>query len=264
MKNGSFLGIAACALFSSVAYANSAPTILEGERAYYYTNQGETELFVLNASDDNTGLSWYVHRAPHSGQIVKRLQIEGKVAYEYIPDSDKSGRDGFTIGVQDSHGVQDTIQVSIGITPTICLQGSHSSKVGLTVMQAPPTMVIGELFELNTSHFTPVCGERKAYAPGETEPSMRYLDLLGYETEFDVRGDNGQELIFDLYGSSPGFDMSLVASCGSFYAYDSGDKWVISKRQATITPCSRMKLKYSTFRGEVDAINMNILIANAY
>ncbi|TMN94154.1 hypothetical protein [Pseudoalteromonas sp. S558] len=107
-----------------------------------------------------------------------------------------------------------------------------------------PIYVGGARYTLNKSDFNPVYSTRVIYRPCLIDEPIIINTLVGYEVTFPVDGDYGQNLFFDINGRS-NKSMNLAASCGTFNASDSGNKFVISKQQNTAQSCKNMKLKFT-------------------
>ncbi|MBE0361695.1 hypothetical protein [Pseudoalteromonas aliena] len=107
-----------------------------------------------------------------------------------------------------------------------------------------PIYVGGARYTLNKSDFNPVYSTRVIHRPCRGGDPIIINTLVGYEVTFPVDGDYGQELFFDINGRS-NKSMNLAASCGTFNASDSGNKFVISKQQNTAQSCKNMKLKFT-------------------
>lgn len=107
-----------------------------------------------------------------------------------------------------------------------------------------PIYVGGARYTLNKSDFNPVYSTRVIYRPCRGDDPIIINTLVGYEVTFPVDGDYGQNLFFDINGRS-NKSMQLAASCGTFNASDSGNKFVISKQQNTAQSCRNMKLKFT-------------------
>lgn len=138
------------------------------------------------------------------------------------------------------------------------------SELAETNGSVDPIYIGGVLYQLNKSDFTPVYNERWIFPLCNEEPVL-IRTLAGYTINIPVNGDAGQELIFDINGRSNGKVMNLTASCGSFSASDSGDKYIISKRMTTNATCTNMVLKFS-FTSSIapTLIDMSVLIAEPF
>ena len=123
-----------------------------------------------------------------------------------------------------------------------------------------PVYINGVRYQLSKNDFTPIYKQKILDAQCGTVNV-----LTGYEINIPVEGDNGQTLIFDINGRSDGKVMNLNASCGSFTASDSGDKYVISKTMATNHSCTELVLKFD-FDNVVPppVLDINIQIAEVF
>lgn len=111
------------------------------------------------------------------------------------------------------------------------------------MLLSEPIYVGGARYTLNKTDFNPIYISRVIFDHCRAEPIIINV-LVGYEVTFPVDGDYGQNLFFDINGRS-NKTMNLAASCGTFNASDSGNKFVISKQQNTAQSCRNMKLKFT-------------------
>ncbi|WP_281559992.1 hypothetical protein [Thalassomonas sp. RHCl1] len=102
-----------------------------------------------------------------------------------------------------------------------------------------PVYINGVRYQLSKADFVPIYRQRIV-----NEQCGVVNALSGYQVTLPVLGDTGQELIFDINGRSDGKVMNLTASCGDFYATDSGDKYVITKTMVTNRSCTNMVLSF--------------------
>ncbi|WP_281559075.1 hypothetical protein [Thalassomonas sp. RHCl1] len=126
---------------------------------------------------------------------------------------------------------------------------------------AEPIYIDGVLYQVTESDFTPIYISHYIQAGRER---IRVERLVAYTLTIPVYGDIGQELIFDINGRSDGHNMNLTASCGTFNASDSGDKYVISSRMTTAQSCTSMKLSFAVSGSPPPFIDLSILIAEAF
>ncbi|WDE11878.1 hypothetical protein [Thalassomonas haliotis] len=126
---------------------------------------------------------------------------------------------------------------------------------------ADPLYIDGVLYQLSKADFTPVYISYYIQAGRER---IRVERLVAYTLTIPVYGDIGQELLFDINGRSDGHNMNLTASCGTFSASDSGDKYVISRRMTTAQSCTSMKLSFAVSGSPPPFIDLKILIAEAF
>jgi len=124
-----------------------------------------------------------------------------------------------------------------------------------------PLYIDGVLYQLSKEDFTPIYISHYIQAGRER---IRVEKLVAYTLSIPVYGDIGQELIFDINGRSDGYAMELSASCGTFSASDSGDKYVISKRMTTEQSCTSMRLSFTVSGSPPPSIELSILIAEAF
>ncbi|WDE05411.1 hypothetical protein SG34_000210 [Thalassomonas viridans] len=124
-----------------------------------------------------------------------------------------------------------------------------------------PLYIDGVLYQLSKEDFTPVYISHYIQAGRER---IRVERLVAYTLSIPVYGDIGQELLFDINGRSDGYSMNLSASCGTFSASDSGDKYVISKRMTTAQSCTSMRLSFTVSGSPPPSIDLSILIAEAF
>lgn len=104
-----------------------------------------------------------------------------------------------------------------------------------------PVYVGGVRYFINQTQMTPLYRYHWVPVPPPhiSERCWRVVD--GLTIQIPVDGDAGQRLLFDINGRS-GRDGVLTASCGSFSATDSGNKFVISSWQTTGGSCRSMRL----------------------
>ncbi|WP_281559074.1 hypothetical protein [Thalassomonas sp. RHCl1] len=126
---------------------------------------------------------------------------------------------------------------------------------------ADPIYIGGTLYRFSKENFTPVYEYVEYHTPCEV---IRIRKLVAYTATVPVYGDNGQQLIFDINGRSDGKVMTLTASCGSFSATDSGDKYVMFKQMATNQSCTAMELTFAASGAEAQMIELTVLIAEAF
>ncbi|WDE11879.1 hypothetical protein [Thalassomonas haliotis] len=126
---------------------------------------------------------------------------------------------------------------------------------------AEPIYIGGTLYRFSKENFTPVYEYVEYQTPCEL---IRIRKLVAYTATIPVYGDNGQQLIFDINGRSDGKVMTLTASCGSFSATDSGDKYVMFKQMATNQSCSSMELTFAASGAEAGMIELSVLIAEVF
>ncbi|WDE05409.1 hypothetical protein SG34_000200 [Thalassomonas viridans] len=124
-----------------------------------------------------------------------------------------------------------------------------------------PIYIGGTLHRFTKANFTPMYEYVEYPTPCEV---IRIRKLTGYTATIPVYGDNGQQLIFDINGRSDGKVMTLTASCGSFSATDSGDKYVMFKQMTTNQSCTSMKLTFAASGAEAGMIELSVLIAEAF
>ena len=140
----------------------------------------------------------------------------------------------------------------------LVLQGEFFAEIEQAV---DPLYIDGVLYQLSKEDFTPVYISHYIQAGRER---IRVERLVAYTLSIPVYGDIGQELIFDINGRSDGYAMELSASCGTFSAGDSGDKYVISERMATEQSCTSMRLSFAVSGSPPPSIELSILIAEAF
>ena len=131
----------------------------------------------------------------------------------------------------------------------------------VAAVPAEPIYIGGTLYRFTKENFTPVY-EYVEYAT--RCEVIRIRKLVGYTATIPVYGDNGLELIFDINGRSDGKVMTLTASCGSFSASDSGDKYVMFRQMHTNQSCTSMKLSFAASGAEASMIELSLLIAEAF
>jgi len=146
-------------------------------------------------------------------------------------------------------------------TGPVPAQDLREQVAGVAAVPAEPIYIGGTLYRFTKENFTPVYEYVEYQTPCEV---IRIRKLVGYTATIPVYGDNGQDLIFDINGRSDGKVMTLTASCGTFSASDSGEKYVMFKQMKTNQSCNAMELSFAASGTEASMIELSLLIAEAF
>lgn len=102
----------------TVAVANVAPVITEGDTLTLNITEDTTAEFSLSATDLGLedGQTWTVVGSPSDGEVTILPAEEGQPQdFVYTPDSNFNGTDTFVVQVSDGDGGTDTITVTVNV-----------------------------------------------------------------------------------------------------------------------------------------------------